>query len=128
MSPKIQSVISRDVARPLGPYCHAVIANGQVYTSGQLGFTAASQFAGSDIRSQTRQAFTNIQAVLQTAGSDLDYVLKTSVFLQDMDDFDGMNEVYAEIFGDHRPARSAFQVSRLPKDGLVEIETIALLK
>ncbi|KAJ1990194.1 hypothetical protein H4R33_001802 [Dimargaris cristalligena] len=122
----IQTVHAEDAPPALGPYSSAVIANGQIFTSGQIGMNQNCELVGEDVRSQTRQVFKNLQAVLRSANSDLNRVIKTTVFLQDMNDFAAMNEVYAEMFGDHRPARSAFQVARLPKDARVEIELVAL--
>ena len=85
------------------------------------------QMVESDIKKQTKQVLSNLSAVLQEAGSSLDKVIKTTVFLQDMNNFNDMNEVYKEAFGNHTPARSTVQVARLPKDSLVEIECVALI-
>ncbi|KAJ1652814.1 hypothetical protein IWQ61_006929 [Dispira simplex] len=127
MSSSLKPVFTAQAPKALGPYSQAIVANNQVYLSGQIGFTPEGVMVGSDVQSQTRQALTNAQAVLRSAHSDLDKVIKTTVFLQDMDDFDAMNHVYAEMFGEHRPARSAFQVAKLPKGALVEIECVALV-
>jgi 2-iminobutanoate/2-iminopropanoate deaminase len=100
-----------------------------VFTAGQLGVDPGSgEFSSGDIQSQTRQALENLRAVLSAAGSSLTNVIKTTVFLRDMDEFQAMNEVYAEFFKEEYPARSAVQVARLPKDAAVEIEAVALLE
>ena len=111
----------------IGPYSQGAATGGLVITSGQLGLDPASgDFAPGGIEGQTRQSLLNVKAVLEAAGSGMDKVLKTTVFLKDMNDFAAMNKVYAEFFGEGGcPARSAIQVARLPKDGLVEIEAVA---
>ena len=112
----------------IGPYSQGTAANGFVFTSGQLAIDPATgAFVPGGIAEQTRQSLLNLKAVLEQAGSSLDKVLKTTVFLSDMNNFAEMNKVYSEIFGTgNYPGRSAVQVARLPKDGLVEIEAIAL--
>ena len=112
----------------IGPYSQAIKAGNLVFTSGQLPIDPASgNFAGDDIRTQTRQSLKNVEAVLSQAGLTMGDIVKTTVFLSDMNNFAAMNEVYAEIFGSsNHPSRSAVQVARLPKDALVEIEVIAL--
>lgn len=111
-----------------GPYSQAIIAGGLVFTAGQLGTDPATgNFVEGGIEAQTRQVLLNIQAVLKAAGCTLDDVVKTTVFLADMNEFAAMNAVYATFFPHDPPARSTVQVARLPKDGRVEIETIALL-
>ena len=112
----------------LGPYSVAVKAGHFVFTAGQLGIDPSSgNFVEGGIEEQTRQALENINAVLEAAGTKMSKVVKTTVFLLDMNDFGAMNGVYGEYFTKKFPARSAVQVARLPKDGLVEIEAIALL-
>lgn len=111
----------------IGPYAQGIQANGFVFASGQLPIDPATgEFAGSGIKEQTRQSIENLSAILKEAGSSLDNVVKTTVFLQDMAHFADMNEVYTEYFGKNPPARSAFQVACLPKNALVEIEAIAI--
>ena len=113
---------------PVGPYNQAVISGNFVFTAGQIAIDPETgQVDESDVRKQTDRVIQNIRAVLKAAGSDLNKVLKTTVFLKNMDDFAAMNEVYAKYFVSDPPARSAVEVSRLPKDVLVEIEGIALL-
>ncbi|MEG2074043.1 MAG: Rid family detoxifying hydrolase, partial [Angelakisella sp.] len=109
------------------PYSQATSIHGIVYTSGQLGIVPATgNFATQDIAGQTLQSLKNVKSVLEEAGSSMDKVLKTTVFLSDMNNFAAMNAVYAEFFTEGSfPSRSAVEVARLPKDGLVEIEAIA---
>ena len=110
----------------IGPYSQAIQAGNTVYVSGQLPIDPATgAFAGEDIRSQTRQSLTNVRAILTEAGMDMSAVVKTTVLLANMGDFGAMNEVYAEFFAAPYPARAAFQVAKLPKDALVEIECVA---
>lgn len=111
----------------IGPYSQAVRANGFLFISGQIPVDPATgSFAGEDISTQTRQSLTNVQQILQAAGLDMDAVVKTTVFLQDIGDFAAMNEVYATFFGCDCPARAAVQVAALPKGALIEIEAIAV--
>jgi 2-iminobutanoate/2-iminopropanoate deaminase len=109
------------------PYSQAIKANGFVFVSGQLGLTPGhSEVAGATIEEQTRQIFDNLEAILTEAGSGLERIVKTTVFLVSLDDFQGMNSVYAERVGDVPPARATIEVSALPSGVLVEIEAIAL--
>ncbi len=125
---KIKIVKSDNAPEALGPYSVAVKAGHMVFTAGQLGIDPSSgNFVEGGIEAQTRQALENIKAVLEAAGTKMSKVVKTTVFLLDMNDFGAMNGVYGEYFTKKFPARSAVQVARLPKDGLVEIEAIALL-
>lgn len=123
----MKQVISTDKApAAIGPYSQAIEANGLVITSGQLPIDPATGAFPEGIAAQTKQSLTNVKAVLAAAGADMDHVLKTTVFLKDMNDFGAMNEVYATFFTEGQfPARSAVEVARLPKDALVEIEVIA---
>ena len=112
----------------IGPYAQAVQTNGLVFTSGQLPLDPATGAFPEGIQEQTRQSLTNVKAILAEAGLGMDRVIKTTVFLSDMNNFAAMNEVYATFFGEGGfPARSAVEVARLPKDALVEIEVIATL-
>jgi len=109
------------------PYSQAIKANGFVFVSGQLALRpGAHELMGGAIGEQTEQVFANLRAILDEAGSGLDRLVKTTVFLQNLDDFAGMNEVYAKQVGDAPPARSTVEVARLPSGALVEIEAIAL--
>lgn len=119
---------SENAPAPIGPYSHSVMAEGKMlFISGQIPFDANGNLAGDDIVSQTHQAIKNIESIVSEAGGKLSDVVKTTVLMQDMNDFAKMNEVYDSYFGATKPARAAFQVSRLPKDVLVEIEAIACL-
>ena len=112
--------------KAIGPYSQAIEANGLVITSGQLPIDPATgEFAAGGIKEQTRQSLTNAKAILEEAGIGLGNVMKTTVFLSDMNDFAAMNEVYAEFFNEPFPARSAIAVKTLPKNALVEVECIA---
>jgi 2-iminobutanoate/2-iminopropanoate deaminase len=109
------------------PYSQAIKANGFVFVSGQLGLTPGhTELVGSTIEEQTRQVLDNMEAILAEAGSGLEQIVKTTVFLASLDDFQGMNSVYAERMGDVPPARSTIEVAGLPSGALVEIEAIAL--
>ena len=113
--------------KALGPYSQAIEVNGFVFTSGQIPIDPATdKFVEGGIKEQTRQSLTNVQNVLKEAGIDLSHVVKTTVFLSDMDNFAAMNEVYAEFFVQPFPARSAVAVKTLPKGALVEIECVAV--
>jgi 2-iminobutanoate/2-iminopropanoate deaminase len=109
------------------PYNQAIVAGDLVFVAGQLGLRPGDTAVEGDIGSQTEQALANLAAILEAAGSSMDKLVKTSVFLADLDDFQGMNDVYATKVGDRPPARSSFQVARLPSGALVEIEAIAHL-
>lgn len=126
MEPKV--IISEKAPKAIGPYSVGVIAGNFVFTAGQVGIDRSTgEIVEGGIQAQTRQALTNVKYILEEAGTGLDKVLKTTVFLKDMNDFAAMNEVYATFFGSNPPARSAVQVARLPKDAMVEIEVIAVL-
>ncbi|MEK4626714.1 MAG: RidA family protein [Solibacillus sp.] len=124
----MKTVSTTNAPAAIGPYAQGIIVNNMFYSSGQIPLTAAGELVDGDIEAQTNQVFENLKAVLAAAGSSLDQVVKTTVFMKDMNDFVAMNEVYAAHFGSHKPARSAVEVARLPKDVKVEIEVIALVK
>ena len=109
----------------IGPYSQGISTEMYVYTSGQLGLSPEGVLP-TTIEEQTRQSLENVKAVLEAAGSSMDKVVKTTVFLKNMDDFAAMNGVYAQYFSEPFPARSAIQVAKLPKDGMVEIEAVAV--
>ncbi len=109
------------------PYNQAINAAGFVFTAGQVGLQPGGKMAGAGVAEQTEQVMQNLRAILEEAGSSLDRIVKTTVFLQNLDDFAAMNEVYATHVGDSPPARSTVQVAKLPSGALVEIEAIALL-
>lgn len=112
----------------IGPYSQGIVVNNLFYSSGQISLTASGEMVTGDVKEQTHQVFKNLQAVLQEAGASLETVVKATVFIKSMDDFGAINEVYGEYFSTHKPARSCVEVARLPKDALVEIEVIALVK
>jgi len=124
-----KKIVSTEKApKAIGPYSQAIRTENLVFTSGQLGLDpATTELVPGGIEEQTRQVLTNLKHVLETADSGLNFVVKTTVFLQDMSDFAKMNAVYTEFFPENPPARSTVQVAALPKGGLVEIECVALL-
>ncbi|PTX55234.1 endoribonuclease L-PSP [Melghirimyces profundicolus] len=111
----------------IGPYSQAIRLDGYVFTSGQIPLNPEGELVKGGIEEQTRQVLTNLKAVLESAGSGLDRVVKTTVFLKDMGDFQTVNGIYAEFFDQSRPARSCVEVSRLPKDVRIEIEAVAVV-
>ncbi len=124
----MKEIIATDKApQAIGPYSQAIKANGFVFTSGQIALDPATgQIIAGDVVAQTERVLTNLSAVLAAAGTSLDRVVKTTVFLKNMSEFAAMNEVYGRFFGKQPPARSTVEVARLPKDVLVEIEVVAL--
>jgi len=119
-------VVTNRGPKPIGPYSQAIKSNGFLFISGQVGVDPASgAFAGPTIQQQTERMLENVKAILEAGGASLGHVVKTTVFLKDMNDFAAMNEVYARYFTAAPPARSTVQVARLPKDALVEIEVVA---
>jgi 2-iminobutanoate/2-iminopropanoate deaminase len=124
-----QEVKTENAPKAIGPYSQAIIANGFVFASGQIAIDPSSgELNTGTIEEQTRRVLKNLGAVLEAAGSSFDRVVKATVFLQDMNDFSRMNQVYAEFFKAPYPARAAVQVARLPRDVKVEIEAVALVK
>jgi 2-iminobutanoate/2-iminopropanoate deaminase len=112
--------------KPIGPYSQAIKANGFLFLSGQVALDPKTgEMTGSDIRQQTERVLENVKGILEAAASNLHHVVKTTVFLKDMNEFPAMNEVYGRYFTAAPPARSTVQVARLPQDALVEIEVIA---
>lgn len=123
----MESIQTERAPQAIGPYSQAVKINGLVFCSGQIPLDPVSmQVIEGDAKAQTERVLLNLQAVLEAAGTSLERVVKTTVFLLDMNDFAAMNEVYTTFFGDTRPARSTVQVARLPRDVRVEIEVVAL--
>lgn len=122
-------VLTKNAPAPIGPYNQAITIEGSlVFTAGQIPIDPKTgQIVPGDIRDQTRQVLLNIKAILEEAGASLDLVVKTTVYLKDMNEFDAMNKVYAEYFRDIPPARSTVEVSRLPKNVNLEIDAIAVL-
>lgn len=122
-----QEILTQDAPAPIGPYSQAVKTGGLVFVSGQIPVAPDGTMAPVDITSQTEQSLKNLQQVLAAAGMALDNVVKTTVYIKDMNDFAACNAVYAQYFTGVCPARSCVEVARLPKDVLVEIEAIAAL-
>lgn len=119
---------SKNAPAPVGPYSHAVVAQGKhIYVSEQIPLTIDGELAGSDIETQTRQALKNVHAILVDAGATLADVVKVNVYMKDLSDFPKMNAVYDEFFKDVKPARSAFEVNRIPKDALIGVDAVAAL-
>jgi len=118
-------VATERAAAAIGPYSQGVISGDMFYSSGQIPLKADGELVQGGIAEQTHQVFANLQAVLEEAGSSLEHVIKTTVFIKDMNDFTELNTIYASYFGNHKPARSTVEVARLPKDVKVEIEVIA---
>ena len=110
----------------IGPYSQAILADGLLFTSGQLGINPENGEMPQGIAEQTGQALKNLLAILEETGFRKEDVVKTLIFLKDMKDFAVVNEIYAGFFGEHKPARSCVEVARLPKDGLVEVEAVAV--
>jgi 2-iminobutanoate/2-iminopropanoate deaminase len=124
-----QPIQSADAPAAIGPYSQAIRVGSTVYLSGQIPLDPKTgQFVEGGVREQTEQVLRNLAAVLEAAGTGLDRVVKTTVFLADMDDFAAMNEVYGRYFAEDPPARATVQAARLPKDARVEIEVIALAR
>lgn len=111
----------------IGPYSQAIVVGDLLFTSGQIPLRADGTLNNGDIAVQTTQVLANLKAVIEAAGANLSKVVKTTVFLKNLDDFVPMNNVYAEVFADHKPARSTVQVAKLPRDVLIEIEAIVSL-
>jgi 2-iminobutanoate/2-iminopropanoate deaminase len=125
----LQKILTADAPKPIGPYSQGIVVDGRfVYTAGQVAIDpSTNQLVEGDIKVQTRQVLKNVAAILKAAGTTMDSVVKTTVFLKDFNDFAAMNEVYAEFFSGSAPARSTVEVSRLPRDMRVEIEAVAVI-
>ena len=129
MNQPLNIVSTENAPAAIGPYSQAIAVNGLLFCSGQVALVpGGSELVGDgNVEAETRQALTNLKAVLEAGGSSMEKVIKTTVFLKSMDDFAAMNGVYTEAFGDARPARAAVEVARLPKDAMVEIDAVALI-
>ncbi len=124
----MKTIATNDAPKAIGPYSQAVVQGGVVYTAGQIALDPATmELVPGDVSAQTEQVLANLGAVLAAAGSSLEQVLKTTVYLADMADFQAMNAVYSRQFGDHRPARSTVAAAGLPKGARVEIDAVALV-
>jgi len=122
----MQAVYSENAPKPIGPYSQAVKYENLIFLSGQIAIDPkTSELVGKDAAEQTKVIMENIKAILEEAGLNFNHVIKTTIYLKDLNDFAKVNEVYGQYFTEHKPARSTVEVSRLPKDALVEIEMIA---
>ncbi|RSD24504.1 RidA family protein [Mesobacillus subterraneus] len=124
----MKTVQTSNAPAAIGPYSQGIVVNNLFYSSGQIPLTPEGVMVEGDIQAQTHQVFKNLKAVLEAAGASLETVVKATVFIKNMDEFAQLNEVYGEYFSAHKPARSTVEVARLPKDALVEIEVVALVK
>lgn len=120
----MQMIQTPNAPAAIGPYAQGVVVGNILYTSGQIALRSDGSLEEGDITAQTKQVMTNLSAIIQQAGGQLNKVVKTTVFLKNLDDFAAMNAIYGEAFGAHTPARSTVQVAKLPRDVLVEIEAI----
>lgn len=123
----MQKIETTAAPAAIGPYSQGIVVNGLFFSSGQIPLTPEGVMVEQDIVKQTHQVFSNLRAVLDAAGTTFDKVIKTTLFIKDMDDFPVINDIYATYFGEHRPARSCIQAARLPKDALLEMELIAIV-
>ncbi len=123
----MQVVSTSNAPQAIGPYSQAIIANGMVFTSGQIALDTNGNIVSDDVKEQTKQVLKNLSEVLKAAGSSLDKVVKATIYLSDMNDFQAVNEVYGSFFNEHKPARSTVAVKTLPLNVKVEIDFIALV-
>jgi len=123
-----ETIFTELAPAPIGPYSQGMRGGNFIFTAGQLGLLADGTMISEDVGEQTRRSIENLRSVLEAGGGSLGSVVKTTIFLKDMNDFGAVNAIYTEYFGDSAPARSTVQVARLPKDGLVEIEAIAIVE
>ena len=124
----MKTINTNKAPEALGPYSHAMVVNNLVFTSGQIPLDTEGNIVSSDVKEQTKQVLENLSVVLEEAGSDLNSVVKATIFISDMNEFQQINEVYGSYFNEHQPARSCVEVSRLPKDVKVEIELVGKVK
>lgn len=124
----MKTINTNKAPEALGPYSHAMVVNNLVFTSGQIPLDTKGNIVSSDVKEQTKQVLENLSVVLEEAGSDLNSVVKATIFISDMNEFQQINEVYGSYFNEHQPARSCVEVSRLPKDVKVEIELVGKVK
>ena len=122
----MNTISTSKAPQAIGPYSQAIEINGMIFTSGQIALKPDGSFVDGDVEAQTTQVMQNLSAVLEAAGSSLQNVVKTTIFLANMDDFSKVNAIYGSFFGDHKPARSTVGVKSLPKNAQVEIEAIAV--
>ena len=119
-------ISTKEAPPAIGPYSQAVVVNGMIYTSGQIPMNEKGELVADDVVNQAHQVLKNLFYVLESAGGHFNDVIKTTIYLTDMDDFEKVNEVYSHYFGHHKPARSTIAVKTLPKNVLIEIDCIAL--
>ena len=124
----MKTINTNKAPEALGPYSHAMVVNNLVFTSGQIPLDTEGNIVSSDVKEQTKQVLENLSVVLEEAGSDLNSVVKATIFISDMNEFQQINEVYGSYFNEHQPARSCVEVPRLPKDVKVEIEVVGKVK
>ena len=124
----MKTVDTNKVPEALGPYSHATVVNDLVFTSGQIPLTLDGTIVSDDVQEQTKQVLENLTVVLKEAGSDMNSVVKATIYISDMNDFQQINQIYGNYFVEHQPARSCVEVSQLPKDVKVEIELIGKVK
>ena len=123
-----KEINSSEIAKAIGPYSHSVLAEGKfIFISGQIALDIEGNMVGEDVKTQTIKALDNLKKVVENAGGSIDSIVKTTVLMKNLTHFADMNVIYAEFFGESKPARAAYEVSRLPKDALIEIEAIAVL-
>ncbi|EAU01389.2 MULTISPECIES: RidA family protein [Campylobacter] len=123
-----KAISTTNAPKAIGPYSQAILANGFLFVSGQLGVSPGGEFTGSNVEAQAEQSMQNIKNILAEAGLGFENVVKTTIFLADMNDFAKVNEIYAKHFSEPFPARSTVAIKTLPKNALVEIEVVAVLK
>ncbi|BCD45503.1 RidA family protein [Helicobacter suis] len=121
----MKAIHSEHAPKAIGPYSQAIETQGLVFVSGQLGLSANGEFAGNNIEAQAKQAMENIKSILKAANLGMESIVKTTILLKNLEDFAAVNSVYGSYFQEPYPARATYQVAKLPKDGLVEIEAIA---
>lgn len=124
----MKTINTNKAPEALGPYLHAMVVNNLVFTSGQIPLDTEGNIVSDDVKEQTKQVLDNLSVVLEEAGSDLNSVVKATIFISDMNEFQQINEVYGSYFSEHQPARSCVEVARLPKDVKVEIEVVGKVK
>lgn len=124
----MKTINTNKAPEALGPYSHAMVVNNLVFTSGQIPLDTEGNIVSDDVKEQTKQVLDNLSVVLEEAGSDLNSVVKATIFISDLNEFQQINEVYGSYFSEHQPARSCVEVARLPKDVKVEIEVVGKVK
>lgn len=123
----LKFIQTKEAPAAIGPYSQAIVLGNLVFCAGQIGIDPKTNTLRSDIQQQTKQVLRNLAAVIKAAGSRVDLIVKTTIYLKNMDDFSLVNQIYAEFFAQHKPARSTVEVANLPKGALIEIEAIATL-